>query len=152
MPILIRVNERGEVLDADGKVVGRVVPVELTDVMLSRMWLAVAGSIVRDHSAMRYTWSTLLSVAPADWSHVAVQLPERKTIPANNWMIDACLAQAVKRCVSEIDCGCACRPAVLAALAESGDREAKWLCTQTAGDCLALQAASIRAAFPEAFK
>jgi hypothetical protein len=70
---LLRANEHGEILDADGRVIGKVVPVEPTEAMISNMWLAINGSITRDHPVMRYTWARTLSAATLDLSAVAVR-------------------------------------------------------------------------------
>ena len=49
-----------------------------------------------------------------------------------------------ERAAQENDCGCECRQEVLNVLKTSGRRKAKYACTQTAGECLALNAADIR--------
>lgn len=49
-----------------------------------------------------------------------------------------------ERAAQENDCGCECRQEVLTVLKTSGRRKAKYACTQTAGECLALNAADIR--------
>ena len=69
---LLRANERGEILDASGKVVGRVVPVEPTH------------------------FGTQFYVPVPDLSAVAVRVPERKHYPDingnNGWaQWNACL-------------------------------------------------------------
>ena len=86
MTILLRVNEESEVLDASGKVVGRVVPADVvawavlspggdekvnTDVCSSRdaahQWLITNGGVVASlHAAIK-----------TDWAQFAVKLPGR---------------------------------------------------------------------------
>lgn len=84
---LFRGNDKGEILDADGRVVGRIVPVEASESMCkaavifangSAVYKNVAAAALRiEESIYAETYEAILSAAPTDWSGVAVQVPER---------------------------------------------------------------------------
>lgn len=69
---LYRGNAAGEILDADGTVAGRIVPVEPTPEM------ANAPSTVIQSYGAKLIYQRMLSAAPADWSEHAVRVPERQ--------------------------------------------------------------------------
>jgi len=81
---LVRANMRtGEILDASGKVVGRIVPVEPTDehcakaVCIARVWPMDVVNVPREFiDIIRMYNRAMLSAAPTDWSGVAVRVPE----------------------------------------------------------------------------
>ena len=76
---LFRGNDKGEILDADGKVVGRIVPVEPTEAMNTNGASAYENALddgARWQRAAMYCYRAMLSAAPADWSSVAVRVPE----------------------------------------------------------------------------
>ena len=65
--------------------------------------------------------------------------PDAVRIPPGPWMAYQAGALAMReRAAKELDCGCECRAMVL------GDG-GRYSCTQTAGACLAIEAAAIRA-------
>lgn len=77
---LYRGNERGEILDADGRVVGRIVPVEPIEKMNTNGASAYENALddgARLQRAAMYCYRAMLSAAPTDWSSVAVRVPER---------------------------------------------------------------------------
>lgn len=83
---LYRGNDKGEILDASGKIVGRLVPVEPTDehcakaVCIARVWPMDVVNVPREFiDIIRMYNRAMLSAAPADWSSVAVRVPERDT-------------------------------------------------------------------------
>jgi hypothetical protein len=84
---LFRGNDKGEILDASGKVVGRIVPVELptqTSDAIREASDSYPYKPFPDGEKLGYMQvsiihRTMLSAAPTDWSGVAVQVPERRT-------------------------------------------------------------------------
>lgn len=78
MTHLFRGNSQGEILDADGKVAGRIVPVTALD------WLHGEGEDFECPTELyfrgappAYWWrSVFRQKAAADWSSVAVRVPE----------------------------------------------------------------------------
>lgn len=78
MTHLFRGTLQGEILDTDGKVVGRIVPVEPTEEMI-RANLDCQDYDPEDpaESEVYCLYRAMLSAAPTDWSAVAVKLPER---------------------------------------------------------------------------
>lgn len=70
---LFRGNSAGEILDADGKVVGRIVPPEPTEAMA----LAALKVRLQDRSINGVSqYHAMLSATPADWAQHAVRVPE----------------------------------------------------------------------------
>jgi hypothetical protein len=65
---LYRGNERGEILDADGQVVGRIVP------PIPKLAMIIRGEQHGENAGGIYR--AMLSAAPTDWSSVAVRVPE----------------------------------------------------------------------------
>lgn len=84
MTRLFRGNSQGEILDADGRVVGRIVPVEATDEQLDACKRATW--IGANYACIAY--DAMLSAAPADWTSVAVRVPERSKVPPFGWLPD----------------------------------------------------------------
>lgn len=77
---LYRGNSQGEILDASGKVVGRIVPVEPTEAMTERgfhAFIAAHDIAFRQNEPTAPIYKHMLSAAPTDWSGVAVRVPER---------------------------------------------------------------------------
>jgi len=90
---LFRGNAQGEILDASGQVVGRIVPPNATKEWVAA-YLSANGEYWRIQDAQAlppmkwrkgtpaeataYGYEAALSAAPADWSSVAVRVPERK--------------------------------------------------------------------------
>ena len=75
MTHLYRGNDKGEILDASGQVVGRIVPPEPTrdmHVAAGQSRLGKPGKILGP------AYTAMLSAAPADWSEHAVRVPERQ--------------------------------------------------------------------------
>ena len=94
---LLRANSQGEILDASGQVVGRVVPVEPSMEML-RSALDCQDYDPEDppESEMYCYYRAMLSAATLDLSAAAVKVPERKHYPDingnNGWaQWNACL-------------------------------------------------------------
>jgi len=80
---LFRGNEKGEILDADGKVVGRIVPVEPTEAMTERgfhAFIAAHDIAFRQNEPTAPIYKHMLSAAPTDWSQHAVRVPERERV------------------------------------------------------------------------
>ena len=84
MTLLLRANSHGEILDADGKVVARVVPVEPTSAMLvdavkerhgqaTYRCVSASGCVTFEREA-RADYEAMLSAAPTDLSAVAVKV------------------------------------------------------------------------------
>jgi len=76
---LYRGNSQGEILDADGRVVGRIVPPEPTrdmHVAAGQSRLGKPGKILGP------AYTAMLSAAPADWSEHAVRVPKRISVDA----------------------------------------------------------------------
>lgn len=78
---LFRGNASGEILDADGKVAGRIVPVEPTEAMMERgfhAFIAAHDIAFCQNEPTAPIYKHMLSAAPADWSEHAVRVPERQ--------------------------------------------------------------------------
>lgn len=78
MTHLLRANEKGDILDADGKVVGRVVPVEPTEAQVISGTNAVIGGFESDKPSPLIAYCTyleMLSAAAIDLAGVAVKIP-----------------------------------------------------------------------------
>lgn len=87
---LFRGNERGEILDASGKVVGRIVPVEPTEAMVTAARETFGPHTEDTESDYLRIMRNGLSAAPTDWSSVAVRVPERiKSPPTDARMLTA---------------------------------------------------------------
>jgi len=84
MTHLFRGTPSGTIIDADGKVVGRIVPPEPTPTMVVAA-MADTGCATWEIQA---AYRTMLSAAPADWSGVAVRVPERSKVPPFGWLPD----------------------------------------------------------------
>lgn len=85
---LFRGNAAGEILDDQGKVVGRIVPVEPTEAMTERgfhAFIAAHDIAFRQNEPTAPIYKHMLSAAPADWSAHAVRVPERVKRADNDW-------------------------------------------------------------------
>ena len=78
---LLRANEKGDILDASGQVVGRVVPVEAQWKMLCAGTDYDTNDEHADLGAdVAGIYRAMLSAATIDLSAVAVRVPERKLL------------------------------------------------------------------------
>lgn len=91
MTILYRGNESGEILDADGKVIGRVVPPTPTVESCDAMLMAIGRGF--DHAsptargnAVYAAYIRAVAAATLDLSAAAVRVPEQ--IDPNKWAFD----------------------------------------------------------------
>lgn len=88
--LLYRGNDKGEILDAAGQVIGRVVPPEPTQEMLHAAMVSANRNNFVGWAGNAYT--AMLSAAPVDLSAAAVRVPERKTYTkfTHGRVIDGC--------------------------------------------------------------